>query len=448
MDWRFRFLAIIVVFQLLVWTPSHLAAQDPSAVQEPVENKTPQPNSPEQSPAEDQPSSEDAEPEAKQSDDPQTPSSDENKPEEAKPEESDSAENSSDNEADQAAEGNAKPLPERQPPVEWDDKVAEVLKKRSPENVEDLKVIQQQTQRVIKHAVPAVVSVRVGQAFGSAVIVSSDGLVLTAGHVVGKPGQPVTFIFSDGSTARGKTLGMYREIDSGMMKITDPGPWPYVEMGKPDQLDSGEWVVVISHPGGFDPQRTPPVRLGRVLFANKQVISTDCTLVGGDSGGPLFNMRGEVVGINSRIGRRITENFHVPICTYRSTWDRLVAGESWGSPLGGPSEAAARPLLGVAGNSNSPECRLTQVFPGMPAALAGLKAGDVVRTFDGEKVRTFDELVRMVYGRRGGDTVKLEIERDDETINVELRLAIRKPLPGSADLPEKSGTSNKNKEPS
>ncbi len=225
----------------------------------------------------------------------------------------------------QASEGSQ---PER-PQVAWDEKIAEVLGKRYPQNLEDLKLIQTQTKRVIDYAMPAVVAVQVGGAFGTAVIVSPDGFALTAGHVVGRPGQPVTFIFADGKTARGKTLGMYREIDSGMMQITDPGPWPYVDMAKSEGLETGEWVVAIGQPGGFDRDRTPPVRLGRVLFANQDVISTDCTLVGGDSGGPLFNMHGQVVGIHSRIGRRITDNFHVPISTYHTTWDRLAAGELW-----------------------------------------------------------------------------------------------------------------------
>lgn len=479
MDWKVRLLAALLMIQLIAWTPSKLRAEESqppaTAPEEAPDNSAPEestdkaaPSEPTDEPDEDEkPNSKAAKPEPptpqppkpdasdKPANDPPTEKQQSDRPaDKQQPSEGEKSkakqpsgseepsadeEKATNKEDSQPAEGEAKPEKSKQPTVQWNDEVEAVLEKRSPENVDDLKVIQQQTQRVVKHATPAVVSVRVGQAFGSAVIVSPEGLVLTAGHVVGKPGQPVTFIFSDGSTARGKTLGMYREIDSGMMQITDPGPWPYVEMGESDGLDNGEWVVVISHPGGFDRERTPPVRLGRVLFANKQVISTDCTLVGGDSGGPLFNMRGEVVGINSRIGRRITENFHVPISSYQNTWDRLVAGESWGNALGGQAEAAARPLLGVAGNSNSPDCKLTQVFPGMPAALAGLKPGDVVRTFNGKKVRTFDQLIELVYGRRGGDTVKLEVERGEETISVELRLALRKPLPGSAELPNKPG---------
>lgn len=334
------------------------------------------------------------------------------------------------------------------PKIELDDDVAKALGKRYPENLKDLKLIQKQTQRVIEHAMPAVVAVQVGGAFGSAVIVSPDGLVLTAGHVVGRPGQPVRFIFADGKTARGKTLGMYREIDSGMMKITDTGPWPYVDMAEADEIKTGEWVVALGQPGGFDGDRTPPVRLGRVLFAGDEVISTDCTLVGGDSGGPLFNMHGEVVGIHSRIGRRITDNFHVPISTYHAAWNRLLAGELWGAPLGSDQVAESRPLLGVTGNPNDSGCKLAQVFPGMPAARAGLKAGDVVRTFNGKSVDSFDDLVRMVYDRQPGDEVKLEVLRGEGTLKIELRLSrVRKPLPGSADMPKDADSNRQRGQP-
>ncbi len=326
--------------------------------------------------------------------------------------------------------------------MEWDEKIEAVLDKRYPETLDELKLIQTQTKRVIDHAMPATVAVQVGGAFGSAVIVSPDGLALTAGHVVGRPGQPVTFIFADGTTAKGKTLGMYREIDSGMMQITEKGPWPYVEMAKAGEIETGQWVVAIGQPGGFDRERTPPVRLGRVLFSNDDVISTDCTLVGGDSGGPLFNMRGEVVAIHSRIGRRITDNFHVPIATYHDTWTRLVAGELWGAPLSSENVAQARPLLGVAGNPNSRRCELTEVHPPYPAYKAGIRVGDIVTKFNDNDIDTFDALRKLVYNTKPGERVKMEVQRGDETIEVKLRLGVtRKPLPGSAEVPKKAKSS-------
>jgi serine protease Do len=330
---------------------------------------------------------------------------------------------------DRKAKAVKEPQPRR---VEWDDEVAKVLAKPSPENVEDLKVIQRQLQRVVAAATPATVSVRVGNAFGSAVIVSPDGLALTAGHVVGQPNADVTFIFPDGKTAKGKTLGMNQQIDSGMMKITDPGPWPFVEVAKAGEIEGGQWVVAIGQPGGFDGERTPPVRLGRVLFANGEVINTDCTLVGGDSGGPLFNMKGQVVGIHSRIGRRITNNFHVPISTYHQTWDRLAAAESWGSRLGGAEPVRSWPMLGIAGKRGSDRCELTQVHPSRPAAIAGLKVGDVITSFAGKPVTSIEQLGKLVAEQKPLATVDVEVKRGDEELKLKVRLGMtNRRIPGS-----------------
>ena len=210
----------------------------------------------------------------------------------------------------------------------------------APENVDDLTSIEKHVQRVIERVNPAVVGVIVGPGQGSGVIISEDGVVLTAGHVSGKPGQTATIILPDKTRLTAKTLGQNKAIDSGMIKI-EPDPknpnrkFPFIDMGKSAELKSGQWVLAIGHPGGFRPNRTPVVRVGRILRANPFLIQTDCALVGGDSGGPLFDMHGKVVGIHSRIGgKEITENVHVPVDTFRQTWDKLAKGESWGGALG------------------------------------------------------------------------------------------------------------------
>lgn len=203
-----------------------------------------------------------------------------------------------------------------------------------PENVEDLRAIEKRVQAVVAKVTPAVVGVRVGAAQGSGVIIDKDGTVLTAGHVSGQPGRDAQIILPDGRKLKAKTLGQNKGIDSGMLKITDEGAWPAVELGKSAEVKPGQWVVAIGHPGGYRSNRTPVVRVGRVLTANKLLIRTDCTLVGGDSGGPLFDMEGRVIGIHSRIGGAITENVHVPVDTYRETYAKLAKGESWGGFLG------------------------------------------------------------------------------------------------------------------
>lgn len=220
-----------------------------------------------------------------------------------------------------------------------------IEKNTTPVGIDDLRAMEEHTQKVIAKVMPAVVGIRVGQGQGSGVIIDEEGHILTAGHVSGKPGQFAEIVLADGTKLKAKTLGQYKSIDSGMVEINKDeiknyekkikGKLPFLDMGKSAELVKGQWVIGIGHPGGFRPNRTPVVRVGRILHADSFVIRTDSTLVGGDSGGPLFDMQGRVIGIHSRIGGlTITENFHVPVDTFRTTWDKLARGESWGAELG------------------------------------------------------------------------------------------------------------------
>src|SRR5262249_28543431 len=153
------------------------------------------------------------------------------------------------------------------------------------------------------------------------------------------------------------------------------------------------------------------VRLGRVQLANNNLITTDCTLVGGDSGGPLFDMEGRVIGIHSRIGMMITANIHVPVDTYRETWDRLVASEVWGNRIGGGGgrrrgQDSAKPgYLGVRGSEESDRAVISEVVPESPAEKAGVKVGDVILKFNDQPIREFQDLVEQVGKKKSGDEV-------------------------------------------
>jgi hypothetical protein len=208
------------------------------------------------------------------------------------------------------------------------------LTKLNPMGPDDLRAIEKQVQAVVAKVMPAVVGVRIGPGQGSGVIISPDGYVLTAGHVSGNPGRELHVILPDGRTLKAKALGRNGSMDSGLIKITDKGPFPYVEMGKSSEVKRGQWVIAIGHPGGYRKNRPPVVRIGRVLAAGRSFLRTDCPLVGGDSGGPLFDMTGRVIGIHSRIGLTMNDNIDVPVDTYRQTWDRLARGESWGGMIG------------------------------------------------------------------------------------------------------------------
>lgn len=297
--------------------------------------------------------------------------------------------------------------------------------KPAPENLADLKALQATVKEVLATVAPAVVGLRVGGGQGSGVIVTADGYVLTAGHVSASPGRDVAVLLSNGKQVKGKTLGCNYGVDSGLIKITDPGPdngkWPFVEMGKSSQLQRGQWCVALGHPGGYKSGRTAPLRLGKILDTRGTFVRTDCTLVGGDSGGPLFDLAGKVIAIHSRIGSGISDNMHVPVDTYRDTWERLDKGEAWGGMLVRPNG----PWLGVQVDPDAPQCRIEEVFANSPAQAAGLKVGDIIETFDGQKIRNMQDLLMRLQAHRAGDEVVIELSRDAKKQAMKVTLARR-----------------------
>ena len=119
---------------------------------------------------------------------------------------------------------------------------------------------------------------------------------MTAAHVVGRPDRKATIILSDGRYAHGVTLGINQTLDAGMIKITEPGPWPHLKIGKSSETERGDWCLAAGYPGGYEQHRKPVLRVGRILGKDSSAFLTDCTLSGGDSGGPLINIKGELIG--------------------------------------------------------------------------------------------------------------------------------------------------------
>ncbi len=326
------------------------------------------------------------------------------------------------------------------PRLAWADDAAPPLpkafEKNVPENIKDLQEIEQHVKKLLDKVIPATVGLRIGGSSGSGVIIDSEGHVLTAGHVSGKPDQDVQIILHDGKTLKGKTLGGNRGIDSGMLKITDKGEFPFVEMGKSSDLKKGAWCMAIGHPNGYQKGRTPVVRLGRVQDSDKRAdrgwIRTDCTLVGGDSGGPLFDMHGKVIGIHSRIGGPITQNIHVPVDTYVESWDKLAKGEIWGETLfggkkGGPKNTGGDAYLGVRIDPYAKDCKVQIVNPESPAGAAGVKADDIIISIDGKKIATNAEFEKMLGTKQPDKFIALEVRRGEEMLNFKIKLSKRDP---------------------
>jgi serine protease Do len=256
-------------------------------------------------------------------------------------------------------------------------------------------------------------------------VVSEDGLILTAAHVVASLADEVIVIFPDGVRKKAKKLGGDYDRDAAMVQITEEGKYPYVKVGKSNDLLRNEWCVALGHPGGFDPTRTPPVRLGRVLSSGR-FITTDCAVVGGDSGGPLFDVEGKVIGIHSNIGATLTENRHVPIGVYLEKWEDIKGGKETGRRFAARGQRVDpnRAVLGV--NLADPGAdggvHLASVMEGSPAASVGLQAGDLVTRINGDAVNSAQELIRAVGEFKAGDELKISYLREGKKgeVNVEL----------------------------
>ena len=292
-----------------------------------------------------------------------------------------------------------------------------------PESLHDLALIEERVAAVIEKATPATVCVRSGGGSGSGVIISEDGYVLTAGHVAVEPGRPVTFVFPNGKTARGRSLGVNIGMDAGLMKITDEGKWPHVEMGDMKNIKPGAWVIAMGHPGGFDKDRPIVARLGRVYRVRDSVIQSDCTIIGGDSGGPLFDLDGKVVGIHSRISNGLRENFHVPISLFTADWDRLAAGEVWNRPLMSGTVKPGGPFIGVQGEDQfefGKGAALARVYRDSPAERAGLRPGDIIVEFDRSPVGSFGDLASIVGKMQPGEKAPLVVERDGKRLELQI----------------------------
>ena len=212
------------------------------------------------------------------------------------------------------------------------------------------------------------------------------------------------------------TLGMNRSVDAGLIKINDGQnegqPWPHATLGTSDKLVPGMWCIATGHPGGYDRGRGPVTRVGRILTVRPDAIVTDCALIGGDSGGPLFDIEGRLIAVHSRIGNDVADNLHIPVDHYDISWKRLAASESWGVLPG------FRPVLGVAGNQSESVARVREVKKGSPAEDAGMLVDDIVESFGKVRVTDFNSLSKAVADTMPGERVEIWVNRSNKRVRV------------------------------
>jgi putative serine protease PepD len=263
------------------------------------------------------------------------------------------------------------------------------------------------------------------QGQGSGFVYDEDGTIVTNQHVVDGAGS-ITVTFWDGSKARATLVGADASTDVAVLHVDVSAEKLHpLKLGDSGELAVGESVVAIGSPYGLEETLTTGVvsALDREItapndFSIPGAIQTDAAINHGNSGGPLLNGSGEVVGITSQIESESGGNdgigFAVPSNTVRPVVSELLAD--------GQVEHA---YLGVSLESTSDGATVGSVVPSSPAAGAGLEAGDVVVGYDGKDVGSSAELRSLVEGSSPGDQVTLQVRRDGKTVEIEVELGTR-----------------------
>ncbi len=242
------------------------------------------------------------------------------------------------------------------------------------------------------------------RSMGSGFIVSSDGYVLTNNHVI-EGADEIIVRLNDRRELPATLVGTDPKSDLAVLKIEDGNDLPVVRIGRSKDLKTGEWVLAIGSPFGFDYTATAGIvsALGRSLPTENYVpfIQTDVAINPGNSGGPLFNLDGEVVGINSQIYTRsggfMGVSFAIPIDdamnVFRQIRDKGSVSRGW---LGVLIQEVSRDLAETFGLKRPRGALIAEVMEGSPAAQAGLQAGDIVLEYDGEAIVMSSDLPPMV----------------------------------------------------
>jgi serine protease Do len=256
------------------------------------------------------------------------------------------------------------------------------------------------------------------QGQGSGFVVSADGIVLTNAHVV-RDADEITVKLTDRREFRAKLLGADPATDVAVLRI-EATDLPTVRLGDPSRVRVGDWVVAIGSPFGFENSVTAGIvsAKGRSLPGDIYVpfIQTDVAVNPGNSGGPLFNLDGEVIGINSQIYSRtggfMGLSFAIPIDRVLRVKDQIVAtGRAAHARLGVNVQTMNQALAQSFGLERPEGGLVASVAPGSPAEKAGLEPGDIVLRFNGRPVRDSGELAAMVGESKPGAKVRLDILR-------------------------------------
>jgi serine protease Do len=282
---------------------------------------------------------------------------------------------------------------------------------------------------------------REASSLGSGFIISKDGYLLTNHHVVNNASEIIVKL-KDRRELVAKLIGSDESTDVALLKV-DAKDLPVFEIGSPDQLQVGEWVLAIGTPFGFDQSVTAGIvsAKGRSLPDGNYVpfIQTDVAINPGNSGGPLINMQGKVVGINSQIysrsGGYMGLSFAIPIDVAMNVVEQIKSkGKVSRGWLGVQIQDVTRQLAESFNMDRPHGALVAKVIPGGPAEKAGLQIGDIIVEFNGQVIETSGELPPRVGVFPIDEKAKVKIIRQGEKQDISVKIGL---LPNQASTQAK-----------
>jgi len=280
---------------------------------------------------------------------------------------------------------------------------------------------------------------REAQSLGSGFIVSADGYVVTNSHVVTAEGkgevESISVTLPNGDDYPAKLVGRDAASDLAVLKITTPKPLPFVKFGDSRNARVGDWVIAIGNPFGLGGTVTAGIisavyRNTGTGSAYDRYLQTDAAINRGNSGGPMFDMKGQVIGINNAIfspnGGSIGIGFAIPADIAAPIVERLMKGQAIERGyLGIRIQALSDDLADSLGIPHNHGEFVQAVEPGKAAALAGIQAGDVVLKVNGKDVTPGQSLSFLVANTAPGSRIPIELIRNDQRMTVTATVAKR-----------------------
>jgi len=277
---------------------------------------------------------------------------------------------------------------------------------------------------------------------GSGLIVDSDGHIVTNNHVIGDATE-IEVRFSDKTKLIAHVIGKDQDTDLAVLKVTTDRPLPSARFGDSAGVKVGQWVLAVGNPFGLDRTVTLGVvsGIGREninLSRYENFIQTDASINPGNSGGPLFNLRGEVIGINTAIINFAQGiGFAIPSNMAKQVIEQLLAkGKVVRGWLGVGIQPLTAELAKTFGVAEGEGVLVNEVFEKDPAALAGIKPGDVIVRIDGAVVDSPNKLSRLIATHTPGATSKIEVVRDLKHITLDVPLTERRETAVIASIPQ------------